>query len=496
MKKYLLGTFLALLFLPSQLIWGKTVVVYHTSDIHGYFNGFPALSALVKKEKNPHLLVDSGDWFQGTPEGNLSKGANAITLMNAVGYNAAVVGNHDYDYSENNLKELSAAAKFKMLGAVYSGGSPVNYTAPYEIVAVDGVRIALVGVQSDRTKYTVAPANIAGLTFNNGVAEVTQRVAEVKKQSVNAVIVLAHSPTCEACATGTPLSEWIPSHEDLTRGNLAMARAVKGDVAVIMGGHVHTVFPQGYYDSESGTLFVESGSKSSGVTRVQLEFDDTTGRFKGAKAQYMALSGLQEDTEIKTMLKAITDEVGGIMDKTIGEAAAAIPREGPTLDSPIANWVNDAMKKFAGTQIALINSTGLRNGFPRGKLTLRDVYQVLPFDNYLVTLDIPGERLEALLKNTVTPERSKIQVSEGVTIRYSLSSDSASVTDIKVFFNGAPLDPNAVYSVATADFYAGVITGAANLHNTNVLVRDVLNREVKESSPITPPRSGRIELVK
>lgn len=122
------------------------VAVYHTSDAHGWYSarpaqwdkenstrsigGFAALSALLKKETTPYILLDSGDMFQGTPEGILTKGMASIALMNQLGYAAGVPGNHDFDYGESNLKVLVAGAAFPFLGAnVYgkAAGSRVDY---------------------------------------------------------------------------------------------------------------------------------------------------------------------------------------------------------------------------------------------------------------------------------------------------------------------------------------------------------------------------------
>jgi len=123
-------------------------VIYHTSDIHGWYasrrisesggtsrqvGGYAALSALVKKEAHPHILLDSGDLYQGTPEGNFSKGMASIDLMNLLGYRALAMGNHEYDYGEENVRTLAGAARFPFLGAnvrVKETGLLPDYTRP------------------------------------------------------------------------------------------------------------------------------------------------------------------------------------------------------------------------------------------------------------------------------------------------------------------------------------------------------------------------------
>ena len=151
MKKHLLIALIAILF-SSTTLCAEIISVYNTTDVHGWYfsrparwnkadpkreiGGFSALSALLKKEKNPYILLDSGDMFQGTPEGNFTKGNASIALMNYLGYSAVTIGNHEYDYSEKNVKYLVKKAKFPFLGAnVYykKDGKSAEYLKPYTI---------------------------------------------------------------------------------------------------------------------------------------------------------------------------------------------------------------------------------------------------------------------------------------------------------------------------------------------------------------------------
>jgi 2',3'-cyclic-nucleotide 2'-phosphodiesterase (5'-nucleotidase family) len=137
-----------------------TVAVYHTSDAHGWYSarparwdnanpdrmigGFAALAAHLKKETTPYILLDSGDMWQGTPEGILTKGLASAALMSQLGYAAAAPGNHDYDYGEGPLKALIAAANFPFLAAnVYEKktGARAPYFKPYTQLEVAGKKI-------------------------------------------------------------------------------------------------------------------------------------------------------------------------------------------------------------------------------------------------------------------------------------------------------------------------------------------------------------------
>ena len=146
------------------------IVIFHTSDVHGGYDARPArhhkaapdrliggyavLANLVKRETRPKILLDSGDIFQGTPEGNLTLGDASIALMNHLGYAAMVIGNHEYDYGEENLRRLEKLAKFPMLAAnifLNRDGRPVDYATPHHMVTVGGVKVGILGLATRHT---------------------------------------------------------------------------------------------------------------------------------------------------------------------------------------------------------------------------------------------------------------------------------------------------------------------------------------------------------
>ncbi|HOW90614.1 MAG TPA: metallophosphoesterase, partial [Elusimicrobiales bacterium] len=134
-----------------------TISVYHTSDVHGWYSprpakwdkenstrsvgGFPAFASLIEADKNPRILLDSGDTFQGTPEGTLTRGLASAALMNELGYSAAVVGNHEYDYGEDVIRQMVTRSSFPWLGAnvaVKKSGTIPDYLKPYTIIERGG----------------------------------------------------------------------------------------------------------------------------------------------------------------------------------------------------------------------------------------------------------------------------------------------------------------------------------------------------------------------
>ncbi|MHB0995775.1 MAG: bifunctional metallophosphatase/5'-nucleotidase, partial [Elusimicrobiales bacterium] len=297
----------ALLFSLPACAWSLTVSVYHTSDVHGWYfsrpakwdkdnstrtiGGFAALSSLVKTEKNPYMLLDSGDTFQGTPEGTLTKGMATAELMTQLGYSASAVGNHDYDYSEANLRKVISASAFPWLGAIVyvrETGASADYLKPYTVVEKGGKRIAVIGIAGRHTATSTLPSHVNHLDFRDEAAEAARWTEEVRKtEKPDAVVMLVHAGFGGDLYGQVEISTWTFPDDRLAYGTLPIARAAKPEV--LLGGHNHVGMKKGYFDRQSGTLLSESYFGLTSVTKVDLNFDDKTGRFTGASAELIPL---------------------------------------------------------------------------------------------------------------------------------------------------------------------------------------------------------------
>lgn len=507
-KFRIFGAALALQLLLSGLGFAERIVIYHTSDVHGQYSsfqkdgrpvgGFPALSALVKKETRPYVLLDSGDIFTGTPEGNVTKGMGAIKLMNLLGYKAWTVGNHDYDMGEENLRALAGAAGFPTLGAnIYSAsGGRADYVKPYAVVKVGGVRLGVIGVISETT---ASQENSGRLSFPNKAREVAGLIPELKEQGVDAIVVLSHcglSPRLQY----SDISGWTPDEADLAKGNLSIARAAApGEIAAVLGGHLHAGFS--YTDPVSRTLFVESYSKMEYTTRVELDVDTDANKVTSASASQIRLSvsGIGEDPEALKLVEAIQGEVGSEMDKVIGEAADPLWRR-PAGTSALGNYAADTLRGAAGTELAFINTTGLRADIRKGPITGRSVFLVMPFDNTIYTMDVTGEALRYALMHAVWNGEPGLFLS-GMTVDYSVN-DEGKAAGVTVLIGGQPLDPNRTYTAATTDYIASggsigamLKAGVSNKNDSGILVREALLSSVKKDYTVNPLPEARFRPV-
>jgi len=510
--KYILSF---LLFLISNT-YALDISVYHTSDIHGMYmsreakwdkenstrtiGGFAVLSNLIKSDKNPYILLDSGDMFQGTPEGNITKGMASIEYMNALGYSAGLVGNHDYDFGEENLKTIIKSAKFPFLGAnVYykkdgENAKTVEYLKPYTIVEKAGKKIAILGIAGVHTKTSTLPSNVKHLDFKDENKETEKYIAEIKSLNPDAIIVMAHIGISWSHSM-TKIDPSTYTFSDYEHTTLGVAKAAKS-ASLVFGGHNHLGLLKGWKLPQSNTVICESYWGLTDVTKAVLSFDDKTGKFKSATCELIPLwtDIYGEDSEILKITNRIREQTSLEMDKVIGNAENEIGFSNETIDSQIGNWMTDIMREYAKADMAFQNSGGIRGYINKGEIKLRDIYQVMPFENTLVTIVMTGEQIEKLISDNLKPDRTSMQIS-GITVKYEVKDNK--VSKIIIEKDGKEIDKNAKFKIATNNYLTSggsggrVFSKGSDLKDTMVSVREILINWIKDKKNIFPPETGR-----
>lgn len=511
MKRFI--ALIALLLLAGRAA-ALTIDVYHTSDAHGWYSarpakwdaanstrpigGFAALSSYVQKDKNPHFLLDSGDLSQGTPEGILTKGMASVMLMNKLGYSAAVPGNHDYDYGEAALQVLVSSAAFPFLGAnVYYKGTDGNaiYLKPYTIINKGGKKIAVLGLAGRHTATSTRPSNVRHLDFKDEAAEAAKWLPEIKAQNPDAVIVIAHLGISDKYSVkNIDISSWTINPEPSS--TLAVARAAQG-INLVLGGHNHAGFLHGYHDPVSGAWLSESGYGLSYVTRAALNFDDATGKLKDINVELVPLWVDQtgQNPAVQKIVDAYTAEADRKLGKTIGTLAGDLSYSADGLDSPIGNWFCDITREAAEAEVSLQNSKGLRTEIKKGEVRLRDIYQVMPFDNTLVTMTLTAAQIKQVMADNLRNGKSFMQIS-GLNVEFRQTVTGA---EVHLKRDGREVPDTDEFSVVTNDYLAfggdggAAFAGGKDVRNTMIPVRDVMVNAFADG-PVTPPATGRIQL--
>lgn len=476
MKKIFLLFFFTLF---SFGVTAKTLVLYHTSDTHGFYypqnnrGGFAALAALVNKENRPFLLLDSGDFAGGTIEAKNSRGLTSVRLMNAVGYHAAAVGNHEFDYGDAALPALFSQADFAVLAANLLEAGTDTYPAgvkPYRVFDLDGVKVAVIGL-ANRTPTKPTQA----YKFTKPLTALENALASAEKDGASVVVVLAHD-----------------SYGDYQNGSLAymgdIGKKFSGRVHVVLGGHAHKIFQNEYVGS---VLYAESGKYAENVTQVFVEVDDKTGRFKKAWSKLVPLDIKKTGSHARVSQLAESVRTPGV-DVVLGEAKETLSNKsrGARKDSALDNWIADLGRSYTGADVYIHNTAGTRASMAQGPVTKRDLINIFPFDDKMVVAEVPGRALRAFIKKGLLPWNKYAY--SGLKITYSRTKNGK-VRNLKIWVNGKPLENNKVYRVATNSFIArqAVFASAVHLPAGSKTVYGLIE-EALQQGRAQAPDTGRI----
>lgn len=475
------------------------VHVYHTNDIHGWImdrpmkekpdvrvGGAPAMAALIAKDATPKLLLDAGDWFQGTPEGGLTKGEAVADIFNAMGYDAVAVGNHEFDMGPEVLLPLVAKITVPVLSAnIYDDktGKRVPWTTPWIIKEVGGVKFGIFGLTTTGMKRLAFPKNIAGLRFRREAEEARDAVAALKKAGAEVIVAVTH--------VGFEI-EGKPKFE----GDQTIAREVPG-IDLIVGGHSHTFLDREYRDPKNGTLVVQAGQYLFKVGRTELLIDPKSHKVLSSSDDLLSLSSSAGvDPKIQAIVDRHAAAVGKIFDTVVATATAALNRDAER-EAELGSWMSDCYRETAKTDLALQNGGGIRAEIPAGPVTLRHLFSVMPFDNALVTLKMTGAQARRVLDHGL--KQGRIAQFSGARVVQRRAGGERSLESVEV--GGAPLDDAKPYSLVTLDFLVAGGDGyspfadAAAREDLGILARDALRACAERQKTITPPVPGRLKIL-
>jgi len=479
---------LAVALLLPLLLAAKTTTVYHTSDTHGFFfprngvGGFAALQAVVKNGPQPYLLLDSGDFSNGTVETTRSKGLKAVQIMNKMDYDATTLGNHEFDFKAANFPAIVEALDFPMLAANFFEKDTQKYPPhllPYTFITRNGVKFAVIGLGN---RHPTNPAT--GYYFAKPLVALENALSEVEKQHPDVVIVLAHDSVAD------------DKHGEASY--LAdVAKQFGGRVHLVLGGHAHRIVQN---RKLNGVLFVESACYLNYVSKITITTDDKSGKFVEAKSQLIPLI-IAQTGEDKAMKKFVETLREPNVDEPLGETMQALsksPVQKDQQDSPLNNWVADLMQAYSGAPIAIHNNGGTRVDMPKGTITKRDLIDIHPFENTVTIVTVSGKFLKNFIKKGFAP-RSLFSYS-GLQIYYK-KDRRGNTQDIEILFEGKPLENKKQYTIATNTYIAGggsegylfkqIPAGAKKLVGP-ASIRDLMEQALRKG-PVSAPQTGRIQ---
>ncbi|HEX9025883.1 MAG TPA: 5'-nucleotidase C-terminal domain-containing protein [Clostridium sp.] len=457
-KKVILSSILSLTLIFSNATFtfaedntkeSNSITIIHTNDTHGRVLvddggfGFGKIATIVKqtKEKNPNtLVVDAGDVLHGMPIINVSKGENAVKILDAVGYDFMVPGNHDFNYGTDRLIELGKLSKFKMLSANLLNKSGNTMLTPYEIVDINGMKVGIFGVCTPETAYKTNPSNVKNVEFKDPI-EVSKNMVRELDNKTDVIVALVH--------IGLDESSTVTSKE--------IAQKVNG-IDVIIDGHSHTDLPEGLVINN--TLIAQTGEYDQNLGMVEINIDNHKVTNKSAKLlKATDYAGLAEDKnvstvvdEIKTANHAIFSEVVASTDIQLDGARENVRNK----ETNLGNLSADAIKNETKSDIAFVNGGNIRTTIEAGEITKGQLAEVFPFGNTIKVIKLTGKDVKKALEVSVGayPEAQGgfLQVS-GIKFSFDASKENGNrVSELKV--NGKDIDLTKQYTVAINDFLA------------------------------------------
>jgi 2',3'-cyclic-nucleotide 2'-phosphodiesterase/3'-nucleotidase len=442
--RYPYFTFLSTNDFHGQLETGKLVsnkLVGGSAYNMTYINAYKALNPLGT------VLLDGGDMMQGTPISNLLWGASVIDVYNHMGYQAAVVGNHEFDWGQARLQERMAQATFPILLAnVFNEGTDTrpDWLVPTVMFTVKGQQIGVIGVTSKDTPSIVMAGTTAGLEFREAGPVVVQLVAELRAAGADLVVVLAHMPDV---------------YGGVVSGEMTGV-AVPG-VDLIISGHSHS----GYSGMINNIPIIQQYSSGTAIGVSDLRYDRLLRNIATSKLQvtttYNATS--TPDAGIAALVAYYQAEIGPIVNAVKASTLGTITKTANAAgESPMGNLIADAQRWKGGTQIAFMNPGGIRDNiafltYPHD-ITYGDFFKVQPFDNKLVTMTLNGSQIYALLEQQFPPTQSapKVLLVSGIKYSYNLAlAPGSRITSLTLADGVTPiLNDATTYTVTMNEYLA------------------------------------------
>ena len=448
---------------------GKTVVL-HTNDVHGQVDLYAKVAALKKDYEAKGadvILVDAGDYAQGTPYVSDSQGKTAIELMNAAGYDVVTLGNHEFDYGYANLQTIMKDAKFKVVCNIKNNGK-LAFDASYVVETKGGLKVGFLGLTTPETSTKAHPAKIKGVTFmaqNALYSFATQEAADLKAGGSDVVIALTHLG--------------VDPESKPNRSTDLYANA-KG-IDFIIDGHSHTKMTEG----ENGEPIQSTETKLKYVGVVVI--DNATKKIESN--ELIQLDGYaNEDADTKAAADAIITDVdarlGAVFAKSEVELNGKRDPGVRTQETNLGDLITDALLWYATKDgkldvpadhiVAVTNGGGIRASIKAGDITMKDINTVLPFGNTVAVVYISGEKLleslEAATQSAPTalggfPQIAGINLSLCTGAAYDKQDETypggstyygpKSINRVTInSINGKPFRAKDTYAVVTNDFMA------------------------------------------
>jgi 2',3'-cyclic-nucleotide 2'-phosphodiesterase (5'-nucleotidase family) len=440
---------------PLPMPPGRTLRIIATNDFHGAFEprpdsagvrrgGAAYLASVIAKARAEcaavttceSVLLDGGDMFQGTAPSNRTYGATVVDLYNRLGYAAAALGNHEWDWGRDSLRARMKQARYPVLGAnvQFADGRDVDWIPDDTLLTVGQYKVGVIGISTVETPRTTMAINVADLRFVAPAPIVDARARALRARGADAVVVVAHAGAfCDRAPTPEPTCD----------GEIIeLARAITEHVDAIVSGHTHSLVST--HVNNIAIVQARSHGRAVGVVDIPLG-----GGLTSIAVRDVVADSVPPDAGVDTLVRRVVAAVAAEMSRPIAQIAEPLRRSGR--EYALGNLIADAQRAAGKADVAVMNNGGIRADLQAGQATYGSLFEIQPFGNTLYRLTVRGRALRAYLERLVGRDQPNAHVS-GVNVLYAPARPSGSRITTVTMADGKPLRDDATYTLVLTNF--------------------------------------------
>ncbi|MDP8234806.1 MAG: bifunctional UDP-sugar hydrolase/5'-nucleotidase [Candidatus Erginobacter occultus] len=456
------------------------------------YGGYAALAAYIRKTRKEteekggiFLLVDGGNSLVGSSEANFFSGKVSVDFMNRMGYHSITISNLDWALGAETVEKLEKQAEFAFLNAnMFLQGKDEHppYLQPYRLVDAGGLKIGIIGYAQHDLQTWLDPAKVEGLEARLPVPLVKKYVSELRAGGADLVVAVDHT----AAGRHRETARQIPGIDVLIDGASEWASVYTLNFNLKEMEQVGSVY-----------VFPEVDSTFA-VGRADLVYDRRTRRIASVKGEryFMDLAAVEEDPEIEKFVTKYAEiyfeVVGKQLQEVIGYAAGDFTKDwDENWDTSLGRLVCEATRTFAGTDVGLENLGAIRRFLKKGPVRVKDIQDILPFKNRLVTFAVDGRDVEWMkiwsLRHGTDRHVPWIYLAGAEVERDS------DLNPLRVTISGREIDPDREYTFVTNEYLqnAGYHDDGVcrNFRVLDATTTEAVIRYIRGNSPLSP--SGR-----
>ncbi|HEY1241983.1 MAG TPA: bifunctional UDP-sugar hydrolase/5'-nucleotidase [Bryobacteraceae bacterium] len=379
---------LALLFVSGISGEIRSLTILHTNDLHARLTplengrgGFATLAGVIRRERehcSDCILLNAGDLAQGSPVSTIFQGRPVFDIANLFGFDASTLGNHDFDYGWMQTRSFIQTAKYPMVSANMVDAAGQLFTKPYVILRVNGLRVAVIGAMTEELR-TLSTAKLLGQWHAAPVMETARKYAAEVRDQADLIVLLGH-------INGTEENQFLREAPE---------------IPVIVTGHIHGGLPHEMV--HDGRIVVRVKGYGEELGRLQLQVDTEKKAPVSWSWKRIPVDNrhMEPAADVAVLVKRWEAEVTKRVDQPLAVSKRIFDH------SAVKRLIEQAMREETGADFAYINLGGVRDGLPKGQLLVRNIWNIMPFDNRVVFGKFKGRAMPAVVvaNRKVDPDR-------------------------------------------------------------------------------------------